>query len=221
MSIVSQNWKKKMWIKVILKCFLKVKKNLVSVNIFFVLATSVWELASLCFLLFSFISSISESPCSFCEAPFRTCGFLRSVLPQKPLAVRLWRLLGSVRLGRAARHSPGATLGHKMRRNCTDPEEQGRPSSPVWCEWVGEPAWSSLWDQDKVSLWVQPDCEPHRGGAYSRWAVQPLPCRCMLAAFLCTPRPPVMYRVTKPGPILTLKNCRPQLPCAFWTSATG
>ena len=71
----------------------------------------------------------------------------------------------------------GATLGHKMRRNCTNPDEQGRPflSSLDVNGWVNQPG-PACEDQDQAALWVQPDCEPlHRGLSIARWAVQPFP----------------------------------------------
>lgn len=104
-----------------------------------------------------------------------------------------------------------------MRRNCTDPEEQGRPFSPVLM-WMG--GWTSL--VQSVRTKTRPPLGPARlwaptsRGCILRWAVQPFPCRCMLAAFLCTPprsHVPVEQSQDRFSP---LKNCRPQLPCAFW-----
>lgn len=88
----------------------------------------------------------------------------------------------------------GATLGHKMRRNCTDPDEQGRPflSSLDVNGWVNQPG-PVCEDQDKAALWVQPDCEPqHRRGPYSAGQCSPFPVdACWLLS--CAPPAPLSH----------------------------
>lgn len=117
-------------------------------------------------------------------------GFL--TLLQKPLAVRLWRLLGSVRLeGPADLLVLGATLGHKWEETVLIQRSKEGLSSPVLM-WMG--GWTSLVQsvrprQGRPSGSRQ-TVSPNIEGVHTRWAVQPSSLSMHAGCLPSTPRPP-------------------------------